>query len=248
METRAHPYSPSDFMDDTGSIAKEMTLAEIKQVVKDFGSAAEICKRCSADAVEIHAAHGYLLSQFLSPYYNKRNDKYGGSIENRFRIVEEVYLSIRAHVGKDFPIMIKLNYEDLVQPGFIGDECVFVCKRLEELGINGIEISSGLAISPISLPFQKPNNPMSGTFTNGALEVASKVNVPVISVGGYRSLDGIEAVLNEGNISAFSVSRPLICEPDLISKWLKGDTRISKCISCNKCFLGVYGCKVFHNN
>lgn len=247
LETREHPYCPSDHADAAGNVATAMTKEEIARVVEDFGTAAAICKASGADAVEIHAAHGYLLSEFLSPYFNKREDEYGGSIENRCRIVKEVYASVRAHVGEDFPVLIKINYEDLVQPGLTGAECLFVCQQLEALGIDAIEISTGLAESMDSLPFQRPKSPTAGTFTQGALKIAAGVSIPVISVGGYRTIEGIEAVLNEGSLAAISMSRPLICEPNLVTRWLSGDTRKAKCVSCNKCFTdhSGFGCKVF---
>lgn len=247
LETREHPYCPSDHTDAAGNIATAMTKEEIARVVEDFGTAAAICKESGADAVEIHAAHGYLLSEFLSPYFNKREDEYGGSIENRCRIVKEAYTSVRAHVGEDFPVLIKINYEDLVQPGLTGAECLVVCQQLEALGIDAIEISTGLSVSMESAPFQRPKTPTAGTFTQGALKIADSVSIPVISIGGYRTIEGIENVLNEGNLTAISMSRPFICEPDLIARWLSGDTKKAKCVSCNKCFTdgGGFGCKVF---
>lgn len=242
LETVEYPYSPSDFEIGAGKIAKEMTSAEIKKVTEDFGLSAEICRESGADCVEIHAAHGYLLSQFLSPYYNKRKDCYGGNLDNRARIVLETYKSVRAHVGEDYPVLIKLNYSDLIEGGMNGSDCVYICKKLESLGIDGIEISSGLAVNQSSLPFQKPSENETGTFTDGALDVSENVSIPVISVGGYRSLSEIQTVLNEGKISAVSMSRPFICEPELVSKWLKGDSISSKCISCNQCFGSSFSC------
>lgn len=247
LETRDSPYSPSDFEIGPKQVAAEMTIAEIRKVAEEFGVAAEICRDCGADGVEIHAAHGYLLSQFFSPYYNNRTDCYGGNLENRSRFIIEVYNSVRTHVGENYPILIKLNYSDLIPDGVCGDDCIYICQKLEALGINGIEISSGLAIDLTSLPFQKPTSELKGCFTDGALDVANHISIPLISVGGYRSIKGIEHTLNAGNVSAISMSRPFICEPDLVLKWETGESNSSKCVSCNQCFDGAFGCKVFKN-
>lgn len=238
----AVPYGPSEFKVSTGLFAKEMTREEINQIVQAFGIAAEKCKQAGADGVEIHAAHGYMVSQFLSPYYNKRTDEYGGSIENRARLLIEIYDHIREYVKKDFAVLVKINGDDLIQHGFTVKECLAVCEMLSEKGIDAIEVSSGLAIDASSLPFQKPKDDEKGTFTDAAAVIADKVSVPIISVGGYRTIKAIENVLNKSNISAISMSRPFICEPSLIKRWRTGDTASSKCTSCNGCFGEKFAC------
>lgn len=236
------PYGPSDFEISSGHFSKEMTQGEIEQIVQDFGIAAAKCKQAGADGVEIHAAHGYLISQFLSPYYNKRTDMYGGSVENRAKLLLDIFDSIRQNTGKDFPVLVKINGEDLVENGFSRENCLFVCKLLAEKGVDAIEISSGLAIDQTSVPFQKPNNNGNGVFTEVAAMIAEQVTVPIISVGGYRTIEGIENVLNSSNITAISMSRPFICEPDLVRRWHNGDTSPAKCISCNRCFGDSFSC------
>lgn len=213
LEEGGQPWGPSAFGIFPGIFTREMTKADIRRVCADFGNAARHCKNAGADGVQIHAAHGFLLNQFLSPYFNKRTDEYGGKIENRARMVVEVYESIRQAVGEQFPILMKINYSDLVDAG--------------------------------SAPTRRPISDKEGCYTKGALHVADHTQIPVISVGGYRSTETIERVLNEGNIAAISMSRPLICEPDLPIKWKMGETTKAKCVSCNWCFGGAYGCKVF---
>ncbi len=229
-EAGLNPLGPSDI----DGRAKGMTTDDIKAVVADFGKAAKRCREAGADGVQIHGAHGYLISQFLSPYYNKRNDAYGGSIENRARFLFAVYDEIRAQVGDAYPVLIKINYSDLVENGLTGDECVWVCKQLEKRGIDAIELSSGIGLGKESRPAQI--NGGEGYFAEGALRLAEEVKTPVITVGGYRTPKSIEEFLNKGNISAVSLCRPLIREPGLPAKWQAGDISAALCISCNKCF------------
>ncbi|MDR1615517.1 MAG: NADH:flavin oxidoreductase [Syntrophomonadaceae bacterium] len=245
IEKGNQPYAPSECEAIPNLPAKAMSQSEIGQVVNDFGDAALLCKNAGADAVQIHAAHGYLLSQFLSPLFNKRQDEYGGSIERRGRIVLEVYENIRKKVGADYPVLIKINYSDLKASGLTGDESTWVCQELAQRGIDAVELSSGIAIDAESKPSQAVADFSKGSFSNAALKLSSDVPVPVISVGGYRTPDTIENVLNQGDIAAVSLCRPLICEPALVTRWENGDRTKAKCISCNKCFGTAYGCKGF---
>jgi 2,4-dienoyl-CoA reductase-like NADH-dependent reductase (Old Yellow Enzyme family) len=242
------PLAPSDFVlsdnKSTGSITKE----EIQSVIHSFAIAAERCKEAGADGVQIHGAHGYLLSEFLSPLFNKRNDEYGGDIASRAKIIFEVYAAIREKVGDDYPIWIKINGEDYVNRGLSFEECLWVCCELDKLGINGIKISGGISISPESSSArQMSSSDKEGVFAQNAMQIAEKVNASVISVGCYRTPDMIEEWLNRGKIQAISLCRPLICEPELPSIWESGNRKRSKCISCNKCFdfKSGFGCKVF---
>lgn len=239
-------FGPSNMTcETTGAKAKEMTKQEIDYVVKSFADAALRVKKSGFDGVQIHAAHGYLLSQFLSPYYNKRTDEYGGCIENRGRIIFEVYKAIRNKVGEEFPIFIKLNSEDgLDSGGLTRDDSLYVAKKLSELGINAIEVSGGnSAIKKVA-----QNNLGAGRkkilgskekesyFKEYAKQLASQIDIPVILVGGNRSLDVMNELLNEHDIEYFSLARPLISEPDLINQWSEGSKKYPKCISCSNCY------------
>lgn len=216
------PWAPSAMTSMMGFDTVEMTKEQIATVVKDFADAALICKEAGADGVQLHCAHAYLLSQFLSPYYNHRTDEYGGALENRARISFEVYDAVREKVGKDFPVLVKINFDDLIGlDGTCGEDCVWVCKELEKRGIDAIEVSSGLAIDRESRPMQKAvEGALTGHFTEGALKVSQEVGCPVISVGGYRTKEQIENVLNMGNIAAISMSRPF-ANPEYIVGWDK---------------------------
>lgn len=242
------PLAPSDLPVTPENPARAMTTGEIQSFVKDFAKAAAVCQEAGADGVQLHAAHGYLLSQFLSPFFNKRQDEYGGTIANRARIVFEVLGETRKLVGEDYPIFIKINADDLVSGGITPDECLWVCKELETMGINGIEVSCGVAMSRDSIPTPRiSSEDEEGIFAKNALMIAEHVNVPVLSVGGYRTPGKIEEWLNKGDIAAVSLCRPLITEPGLPNRWAAGDSEKSRCVSCNKCFntKNGFGCKVF---
>lgn len=221
----------------TGVIAKEMTKEDINVLIKAFGDAAVRAKKAQFDGVQIHGAHGYLLSQFLNPYHNQRTDQYGGSIENRARIIFEIYEEIRQRVGKDYAVLIKINCRDFVEKEFNFEECRYVCEQLTKRGIDAIEISGGIAAakelragrSNIDTPEKE------GYFKTYAGQIAEEISVPIILVGGLKSFSVIEQISTQTNIEYFSLSRPLLREPNLIQRWQEGDRTKSKCISCNQC-------------
>ncbi len=244
IDLGSYAFAPSD-IELGGKIAKAMTVEQIKNLVLEYGTSARKCKEAGVDGVQIHAGHGYLVSEFLSPYFNKRTDEYGGGIENRVRLLFEIYDEIRRQVGKDYPILIKINYSDLVDGGNTGKDTAYICKELEKRGIDAIEVTSGISVDPISAPTQ-PGRKEEAFFAQGALDIANQISTPVISVGGYRTPDKIEEILNVGDITAISLCRPLICQPDLPKKWQDGDLEKAKCISCSQCFgMPMHGCKVF---
>ncbi|MDR3348493.1 MAG: NADH:flavin oxidoreductase [Acidaminococcales bacterium] len=239
-----HPLAPSDIEAMRKMPAKAMTESDVKRVVSEFAEAAAKCREAGADGIQLHAAHGYLLSQFLSPYYNKRQDEYGGSLENRARILLEICDAVRLKVGKDYPLFVKINFSDLTDPGLDGHECTLICKELEKRGIDAIEVSSGLAVSAKSAPVKAGIGlEGQGFFADGAMEIAEAVNIPVISVGGYRSPDFAESTLNKSKIAAISLCRPLVREPGLVKRWKAGDFSPSQCVSCNGCFAETLKCR-----
>ena len=241
------PLGPSATKTIQGNPVKEMSSGEIHSVVAKFAAAAVRCKQARADAVQIHAAHGYLLSQFLNPFFNKRTDEYGEPIEGRARIVFEVYDAVRDAVGKEFPVWIKINAKDLTEPSINPDEFLWVCNELDKRGIAAIEVSGGAMTTPQSSPAplikQEENE---GYFGLEALQVAESVSASVISVCGYRTPDVIEKWLHQGKIEAISLCRPLISEPDLVGRWERGDRRKARCVSCSKCFNPELACLTFN--
>lgn len=225
----------------TGLTPKQATKEELKTIVKLFGDAAVRAKLAGFDAVQIHAAHGYFLSQFLTPYYNKRNDEYGGSIHNRARIIYEVLEEVRKRVGEDFPIMIKLNFDDFMDEGegLTEAESIEVFKKVDELGVDIIEVSavnesSGKGLAPARTGIKSLEK--QSYFKDITERIASQVGAKVILMGGNRTISLMNEILNSTHIEYFSIGRPLLCEPNLINEWIENKEYTPKCVSCNKCW------------
>jgi 2,4-dienoyl-CoA reductase-like NADH-dependent reductase (Old Yellow Enzyme family) len=238
-----YALGPSPRSMPQGCECREMTKAEISETVADFVNAAVRVKASGFDGVQIHGAHGYLLSQFLSPFFNKRTDEYGGSLENRARIVLECLRGIREAVGNDYPVLIKINSDDYLDGGFNNEDMVGLSAMLEAEGIDAIEISGGTHLSPPEYLFSRKTGIVSEEkelyFAHAARLYKEKIKVPLMLVGGIRSYSVAERVIDEGLADYVSICRPLIREPDLIRRWQAGDTRRAACISCNECFTPV---------
>ncbi len=234
-----YALGPSD-TNLTGLACRAMTKADIRQTVADFAAAAVRAKKAGCDGVQLHGAHSYLLSQFTSPYFNKRTDEYGGSLENRARLVLEVVGAVREAVGPDYPVLIKVNSDDYLNGGFILADLVPYCLMLEKAGVDAIEISGGTHYSDprffCSRPVGTVPKDQEIYFKQAAEFYRRAVKTPLLLVGGVRSLDVAKRVVETGLADYVSMSRPLIREPNLVKRWREGDTRPSTCISCNLCF------------
>lgn len=207
-----------------------MTLDEIRLVVRQFMDAAVRAEKAGFDGVQIHAAHFFFLSRFISPAVNHRTDEYGGSVENRARILLDILHGIREK-APTLHITIKINCNDFTYGGITEKECLSICKILDEAGIDSIEVSgNGTSVGGIKAHVNE------GYFAPAAAAIADEVSCPVIVVGGFRSLDSMEAVLNSSKIELISLSRPLLREPDLPQKMKADPTTVSKCVSCNACY------------
>ncbi len=208
----------------------DMTEEEIRHVIRQFIEAAVRAKKAGFDGVQIHAAHFFFLSRFISPVHNHRMDAYGGSTENRSRILLEILEGIKKEAG-DLHVTVKINSSDFVDGGLEEDESLLICKLLDQAGIDSIEVSgNGTSVAGIKAHVNE------GYFVPFAAKVAEAVSCPVIVVGGFRSLDTMEEVLNKTKIEMISLSRPLLREPDWPQKLRENPTVISKCISCNRCY------------
>lgn len=206
----------------------EMTVEEIHQVRDQFIAAAVRAKQAGFDGVQIHVAHFFFLSRFVSPAVNHRADEYGG--ENRARLVVEIIDGIR-EVAPSLHITAKINSSDFTYGGLDEAQSLALCKRLCAAGLDSIEVSgNGTSVSGI-----RPHK-NEGYFVPFAAKLAEEVDTPVIVVGGLRSLDTMEAVLNQTKIEMIALSRPLLREPDLPNKMARGESAISKCVSCNACY------------
>jgi 2,4-dienoyl-CoA reductase-like NADH-dependent reductase (Old Yellow Enzyme family) len=233
------PISPSGVEDPTfHSDPRQMTEEDIQSVISSFGAAARRAKDAGFDAIEIHGAHGYLLSAFLSPFTNRRTDDYGGSVENRGRVTTEVFQKVRQAVGPEYPVLIKINAQDHFPGGTTLEDSVPLAEDLSELGIDAIEVSGGLGASGSLNPSRvRINHPGKEAYSlDDAREIRKAVKCPLILVGGIRSVDRILEIIDEGVVDYFAMSRPLIREPDLPNNWHTGIRSNSACISCNQCF------------
>jgi 2,4-dienoyl-CoA reductase-like NADH-dependent reductase (Old Yellow Enzyme family) len=219
-------------------IPTELSVADIEALVRAFAEGAARARECGFDAVQLHAAHGYLINQFLSPLTNRRTDSYGGTVENRSRFLLEVYRSVRSSVGKDFPVLIKLNGADNVAGGLEVDDALFAARALDEEGVDAIEVSAGTPASGDRTPVRQGIERREQEAYNLPLAARIKeaVSCPVIVVGGFRTYEIVEGVVRRGEVDYVALSRPLIREPQLPRRWQGGDEAKARCISCNGCF------------
>lgn len=222
-----------------GATPRELSTSEIGEIVESFGKAAARAKAAGFDAVQIHCAHGYLLNQFLARNSNRRTDRYGGGIEGRATALFETYSRIRKAVGSDYPVLIKLNCIDFVEDGLELEESLWVARRLAEMGIDAIEISGGVWDTTLdegkSIQKGIPHKRLEGYFLQYTEKFAEAVETPVITVGGIRTLETAQRILDEGRAELVSLCRPFICEPHLLKRWRNGDLSPSLCVSCNRC-------------
>jgi 2,4-dienoyl-CoA reductase-like NADH-dependent reductase (Old Yellow Enzyme family) len=240
-----------------------MTTADMQHVSNNFAEAALKLKEIGFDAVEIHMGHGYLLSQFLSPWTNKRKDNYGGKIENRAKFPIEVLKNVISKVGKDFPVLVKLNLSDGFKGGFTLDECKYVANKLEENGCTAIVLSGGFT-SKTPFYLMRGEVPLKGMIKNGASfaekltmalfgplivkkykfepnfflnqakEIRKVVKLPLVYLGGVDSKNGILEILNAG-FEFIALARPLIHDSDFLIKLENNSIEKSACNRCNEC-------------
>ena len=214
-----------------------ITKDQIDRLVSLYGKTAALAREMGLDAVQVHAGHGYGLSQFLSPYFNRREDDYGGSPENRFRIFAQIRTAIGEAAGEDFPVWVKMNGLDGIPGGLLPDQAAAYGPLFARAGYGAIEVTGGTMGGNYTSrgPVEKKQW-FEGYYLEGAKKVKASTNIPVCAVGGIRTLDMIHSILSENTGDLISLCRPLIREPDLIRRWAKGDTSPARCISCNGCF------------
>jgi 2,4-dienoyl-CoA reductase-like NADH-dependent reductase (Old Yellow Enzyme family) len=232
------PLAVSQVDGFASSPGKVMTTGEIRGIVAAFGEAARRAKEAGFDGVQIHAAHGYLMSQFLSPAFNKRTDEYGGPVGNRARALLEALKSVRSEVGEGFPVLVKMNSEDCLEGGLTLSDSLKAGSLLEKAGLDAIELSGGTLVSGKLSPSRAgiKSEDKEAYFRDAARQFKKEVKLPLILVGGVRSPQVAEKLVREGYADYLSMSRPLIREPDLVKRWQSGDRSRAKCISDNQCF------------
>ena len=247
MKTKnALPLAPSVIEDDPNFKSTDhraMTDGEIWEVINAFGDGAKRAKEAGFDAVQVHGAHAYLLAQFLSPFTNRRKDQWGGSLENRLRLHCEIYKDIRKKVGEDYPVFIKIGVEDGFAGGLEFNEGKQAAKLLADIGFDCLEISGGLRGKRWEGTEFKPNiNSLDkeAYYRNWCRELKSQINIPIMMVGGLRTLSLMNEIIQNGEADLVSLCRPLIWEPGLINEWKTDEYKKPKCISCNQCFDAVH--------
>jgi len=214
----------------------ELTETEIEELVGAFGRAAGRAKAAGFDGVQLHGAHGYLINQFCSPASNWRRDRWGGSVARRLRFLEEVAAAARDEVGNDYPLLIKLGIQDFVRDGLTLDDGVEIVRHLADWGLDAVEVSGGVGGTSSRKDIMRPED--EAYFLPQARRAREATDLPLILVGGMRSLAVMESILEEGTADFISMSRPLIREPDLPNQWREGRTEPAACISCNNCWPG----------
>jgi 2,4-dienoyl-CoA reductase-like NADH-dependent reductase (Old Yellow Enzyme family) len=211
----------------------EEDIAEIKGAYRNVG---KVIQGAGCDGVQLHCCHNDVLSRMISPLFNQRKDQYGGSVENRARLVLELVQELKEGAGENFPVMIKMNASDFREGGMTIDAAAEIAAILTTGGICAIEPSSGGAGASYS-----PSGPIAkdewheGYLIEYAARIKEAVDVPVMVVGGLRDLEMMEEVVEIGKGDLISMCRPFIREPDLINRWLSGDTSPSTCESCDGC-------------
>jgi len=237
--SHAQSIGPSPMVNVKGGVTRQMTKTEIEDSIQWFADAARRAKEAGFEGIQLHMAHGYLLCSFLSPHYNHREDEYGGSIEGRIKLPLEVIQAVRREIGPDFPLLAKLNCEDGLDSGMTYDIMGHNVEIFQRAGLDAIEISGGCSADGAKWPSSRGFNPQTpeeeGYFKKAAPYFRAKCSLPLILVGGNRTLEAGETMIADGTCDFLSISRPLIREPGLINRWAAGDTSRAKCISCNLC-------------
>ena len=226
------PVAPSPIPDPSiGEVPHELTLREIKEIINQFAEAALRAKKAGFDAVEIHGAHGYLICQFLSPFSNKRTDKYGGNLVNRSRFAVEIVNAVREKVGGDYPLIFRMSVDEMVYGGLTIEDSKIIAQKLETAGVNAIHASVGVGASSqyIVTPASVPH----GWTADYAAQIKSVVNIPVITVNRINHPDIAESILKSGRADFVAMGRASLADPELPNKTKAGKiSDINLCIGC----------------
>lgn len=203
------------------STPRALTTSEVEELVQKFVTSAKVAKEAGFSGVQIHAAHGYLISQFLSPHDNRRTDKYGGSLENRMRFLKEIYLGMREELGKDFTIGIKINSTDFKEDGLTEEDSLKTIIELANLGLDFVEISGGTYERPAMMgATSKSTNQV--FFAEYSKKLKQKIEIPVVVTGGIRSINAMNTLLNDNITDFIGIARPLTIDPNIPNKIKQG--------------------------
>ena len=267
----AVPVAPSATIRHPQTFTKPRELSEdqIKELIQAFGEAAARAVESGADGIQLHAAHGYLINQFLSPFFNQRKDDWGGSAENRFRFLKETIFQVRKNMPEKMPLLIKLNtFDHTPRPGIIPEIAVTYAKMLKNLPVDGLELSCGTGTFSFmnmcrgevpqkeilqSIPFwMRPIGKivigklvgkfdLTGPYNLNAAKIIRPVipDISLLLVGGMRKKSEMEEIVQSGFADFISIARPLLREPFLVKKFMTGNTESASCTSCNRCLAAV---------
>lgn len=214
-----------------GKIAREMSVEEVYDLIEKFAEGAWRVQQAGFDSVELHGAHGYMIAQFMSPYTNKRNDRFGGTLENRMRFVLEIISRIKNKCGPDFPVMVRFSGEEWMPGSRKIDESIEIAKMLEAAGVAGLDISAGIFDAPG--PTMDPMYYKEGWNTYSASAIKNAVSIPVITSHTLRNPDYCDSIIADGSVDMVGFSRQLIADPYWANKAKAGKTEeIRRCISC----------------
>ncbi len=235
---------PSVIKDDPYFTGEYSVLTEddIGALIGAFGDAAVRARESGFDAVQLHGAHAYLLSQFLSPFTNRRIDDWGGSREKRLRFHREVYAAIRKKVGTDYPVLIKTGGQDGFPGGLDLDEGKKAAVLLAQWGYDALEISQGLRgelFEGTEFRTKIDRTDREGYFGGWCREIKRRVAAPVMAVGGFRTFTLMEKIVEEGDADFISLCRPFIRQPGLVNAWKNGNRERATCVSCNECLAAL---------
>ena len=221
----AVPFSP--MLATTFATPRELREDEILEIIQRFARAAQICEKAGFEGVQLHGAHGYLISQFLSPLTNQRQDQWGGSIENRMRFLLEIYQAVRAATSADFIISVKLNSADFQRGGISEEDVIAVFKAIDAAGIDLIEISGGTYEAPAMAGVKQEKRKAStiareAYFLDFAEQIRQQVSCHLMVTGGFRTVQGMNAALDSGACDFIGIARPFAVETDLADRLLVG--------------------------
>lgn len=218
----------------------DWTIQDLEKIPEQFAAAAKRAQAAGFDGIQIHGAHGYLFSEFLSPHFNARTDAYGGTLPNRARLLLKTVAAIRRATGNDFTISVKLNSSDFVENGLTENESVEVLQKLVSYGMDVAEVSGGVPEAGTELSPVRSGISKQPFYADFAAKLRGQLSVPVILVGGIRSMAMAEKLLQDKACDLIALGRPLIAEPDLALDWRNGQERISRCVGCNGCFRPLF--------
>lgn len=219
-----------------GEMPRELTTEEVTAMAQKFVKGAVIAKTAGLDGVEVHAAHGYLVNQFLSPHTNRRTDKYGGDFFNRMRFITEIVVGIRFACGPDFPVCVRIDGSEFIEDGLDEKECIRIARYLESLGIACLNVSCGTYESGATII--EPSCFAEGWKKHLAKNIKANVRIPVIAVNTIKHPAFAEALLEEGVSDFVGVARGQLADAEWANKAKCGeDVLIRKCIGCMNCFL-----------